>query len=38
MRELDGFKAKERERTLAGPAPRGDDERPPPRAIAGLSG
>jgi uncharacterized integral membrane protein len=46
MRELDGFKAKERERTLAGPsgsatravpADRATD-RPVPRAIAGGGG
>jgi hypothetical protein len=46
MRELDGFKAKERERTMAGPsgsassagpADRASD-RPVPRAIAGGGG
>lgn len=47
MRELDGYKAKERERTLAGPgggpgtsaaAPHSASDRPVPRAIAGGGG
>jgi uncharacterized integral membrane protein len=46
MRELDGYKAKERERTLAGPgepnsavgAAGSANERPAPRAIAGRGG
>jgi len=39
-RELDGFRAKERERALAGPSGPASEfaDRPPPRAIAGRGG